>query len=442
MGDNWYGLVLGEEMGPLSWSDLRGMAARGSLGRQQRIKSGPEAEWVAAESVPGLFDNLEDLIAAPRSASHDRAVAQPWYCELLGTEFGPLPWDEIRGMADRGMVRPNSRVRQEGEQEWRRAAHVEGLIAAAATDESTDFDITEPPSRRSIGDEADFEFAVSPAKASPPAIAADDAPGEATLATEADAVESTVPRKAEEPPPEDGLPRPSTSAPNGVRRPSAEQTQAIPPAPAEAHGRQKDFFAKFHRKAKLTEALAPASVQPVQTASTAATSPPAPKKPAAKAPARPPKRAAAKERVGISDASKRALLGLLALVCLTVVGYGGYLGIVALASMRGANYDEILAGYDRLYEQAKKAQTDPAISTNPQISMQFVSTLSRLRAPLQNAAPGTIDEKLNQAGTRLAELFSTAAAAPGSEQAEQRATVDADYQSLMASIRSELGDKK
>ena len=71
-------------------------------------------------------------------------AAEIWFCEVLRTEFGPLSWDDLRGMVTRGTLRPKDRVRQHGGG-WRSASEVEGLFASSPSDDATDFEIATRP---------------------------------------------------------------------------------------------------------------------------------------------------------------------------------------------------------------------------------------------------------------------------------------------------------
>ena len=85
-------------------------------------------------------------------------AAAIWFCEVLHTEFGPLSWDDLRGMAARGTLRPKDRVRQQGGG-WRSASEVDGLFAPAADDDATDFELD---SRPNTDDSTEFEVAGPP----------------------------------------------------------------------------------------------------------------------------------------------------------------------------------------------------------------------------------------------------------------------------------------
>ena len=115
MSESWYCLAFGIELGPMSWDDLVERAARGDLKPESQIRRGDARAWVAAETVAGLF-------AAPGAS----AAADGWYCEILGAELGPMPFDELKLLAERGNLRADNRVRREAG-DWSPASQVAGL---------------------------------------------------------------------------------------------------------------------------------------------------------------------------------------------------------------------------------------------------------------------------------------------------------------------------
>ena len=105
----------------------------------------------------------------------DAMAAEIWFCEVLYTEFGPLTWDDLRGMATRGTLRPKDRVREQGG-DWRSASEVDGLFASSPGDDATDFEVTRKPvdddatdfeinGKPAADDATDFEIARPPSKA-------------------------------------------------------------------------------------------------------------------------------------------------------------------------------------------------------------------------------------------------------------------------------------
>ncbi|OYV81245.1 MAG: hypothetical protein B7Z73_18295, partial [Planctomycetia bacterium 21-64-5] len=142
------------------------------------------------------------------------------------------------------------------------------------------------------------------------------------------------------------------------------------------------------------------------------------------------------------DRGKRTLLGTIGLASLAGLAYVAYLGIVAIASAGSVNRDDVLAKYDRLFQQATQAQTDPNMSLDPQSAVRFLAKVNEARGPLQNAQPGSTDAQLFEAGTLLIELYASAAASPGTEDAEARHDAEQKYVSMLATIRTELGRAK
>lgn len=53
---------------------------------------------------------------------------QGWYARLAGIELGPMPWDELVGMAERGELQKQDEVRSSHETAWKTAAAQRGLF--------------------------------------------------------------------------------------------------------------------------------------------------------------------------------------------------------------------------------------------------------------------------------------------------------------------------
>ena len=116
MSESWYCLAFGIELGPMTWDDLVARAARGDLKPESEIRRGDAGAWVAAETIAGLF----------AAAAKETAPADCWYCEILGAELGPMPFDELKLLAERGNLRADNRVRREGG-DWSPASQIAGL---------------------------------------------------------------------------------------------------------------------------------------------------------------------------------------------------------------------------------------------------------------------------------------------------------------------------
>ncbi len=72
MSGNWYVLVNGEEIGPLSDAQFREMAVNGQLGPMSSVRKGQSESWVLAKNVRGLFQqNSATNTAASQAHSPD-----------------------------------------------------------------------------------------------------------------------------------------------------------------------------------------------------------------------------------------------------------------------------------------------------------------------------------------------------------------------------------
>lgn len=58
MSGEWYYLIMGEEVGPISASDLKTRADTGVINRDTLVRKGAVGEWVLAEGIRGLFDTI------------------------------------------------------------------------------------------------------------------------------------------------------------------------------------------------------------------------------------------------------------------------------------------------------------------------------------------------------------------------------------------------
>lgn len=199
MSEGWHYLAFGMELGPMSWDDLRQRAARGDLRPDNRVRQGAGV-WTLAGEIPGLF--------SPHAA--ERSSDESWYCQIFGAELGPMPWDELRLLAERGNLKGDNRVRRGDSGEWISAASLAELA----------------PLVGAVAAETDFEWTASQQEAQ----GADDAED---LADEA---EPEVCESAHEPiaeAPKANEIEPVASAPSSVAAaPKASRREAAAPKPA------------------------------------------------------------------------------------------------------------------------------------------------------------------------------------------------------------------
>lgn len=194
--DACYCRIRAEELGPIPFDKLVGLARTGRLGRRDQVRIGVHAQWVEARSVAGLFDESkkaapvptpsvaappadsaseslddfqlvvdptprkprpprEEIVPAVRMEDDDvRPVPAPsvnparpaagsgelpipntlaqWHCRLLGQEVGPIGWSDLRELVESRQLGPNDRVRKERSGAWVPAATIDELFPKRA----------------------------------------------------------------------------------------------------------------------------------------------------------------------------------------------------------------------------------------------------------------------------------------------------------------------
>lgn len=449
MGENWYCLIFGEELGPMSWDDLLSMAAHGTLGRREQVRQAPESEWIAAESVPGLFstgpstqapsadtgtqpsavDDTDFQVDAPRTLASAPPVTDEDADFELASSVGPIH-------------------QQESDFDVAGQAH-DRVEAVEAHSNELDFDLAAPlpaePAARKLEDDADFELA--PSAVSPPA-----AP-EATAA-EADfevSLPTHVPPVAKDDR-NDELTQPgssTTSSDEGdfelaPKLADAEQQPTLTAETTAPEGRNPAGLSDEAEATEVPYADAAAGLAIPNAPEAAATAPADSGQshveisgPPQEAPQ--PKKPKRKPGAGLSEESQRALRLVAGVFGVIGLAFLGYLGVNALAAMRGADYDEVLAGYDVLFQRAKLARADPSMSADPKAAMEFLAALNKLRQPLRASTPDSADADLAEAGTLLAQMYASAAARPGSPEAREGNVAEHEFLTKIAAVRRKLG---
>ena len=173
---NWYCFVDEQDIGPLSITDLQGMAAAGRVTADVYVRYGAQGEWVLASQVPNLLPSIE---AAPASASQvvfvpvapapaplsiadaerSELVQQllallkkeglqtslmgtintsapltgaGWYCNISGSVMGPVSIEALVQMVLQKRIFPDDLIRLGDSSEWFPASTVPDLFPDSA----------------------------------------------------------------------------------------------------------------------------------------------------------------------------------------------------------------------------------------------------------------------------------------------------------------------
>jgi len=111
-GDGWYYQVMGQEVGPVPFPDLRQLARDGKIGPETLVRRAQSSRWLLAERVSGLCDPGEG-----------RAE---WYFTLQGKILGPVVYPMLRKLIVAGQLSAADVLWQHG---WPKAVSVAKAIA-------------------------------------------------------------------------------------------------------------------------------------------------------------------------------------------------------------------------------------------------------------------------------------------------------------------------
>lgn len=134
----WYCRVLGQELGPMLFDELEGMARSGALNADDEVRHGAE-DWMRADRTRGLKFSKSVAVA---SASHDRSATyvpfgddakrKEWYYEILGQEMGPISFQEMLGAVGAGTLAFEDKARKGKAGAWNLVMDVPGLVSTDA----------------------------------------------------------------------------------------------------------------------------------------------------------------------------------------------------------------------------------------------------------------------------------------------------------------------
>lgn len=131
-GEVWYAIVAGEEVGPLTANELRGMARDGRVSPTDRVRKGPDGRWVPSRNVRGLLSGSASNLAGEAvsgATQHSYAVEAPppeaWYVRTSdGQTFGPATRAQLDTWVAEGRVAAENYVFCQGWKEWVTASTV------------------------------------------------------------------------------------------------------------------------------------------------------------------------------------------------------------------------------------------------------------------------------------------------------------------------------
>lgn len=147
MSDLWRYRLLGEEFGPVTAAAIGELLADGGLSVSDEVcREG--ANWRKISSVEHQFEShtsdmpagaamdgdlaqmLEQIVSEPTPppTSTREALKRAWFARVFNEELGPLDWDQLSAMAQRGALLPTDEIRQGPDGPWDRAGEVVGLF--------------------------------------------------------------------------------------------------------------------------------------------------------------------------------------------------------------------------------------------------------------------------------------------------------------------------
>lgn len=108
---------------------VRDLSQHGTLVNGRKVDSARLHEGDIVEIVGYRFHVTYTGGTAP---IHKVEVSDEWFVRLAGIELGPMPWDELAGMAQRGELQPDDQVRAVTGTQWKPAGNFDQLFATAA----------------------------------------------------------------------------------------------------------------------------------------------------------------------------------------------------------------------------------------------------------------------------------------------------------------------
>lgn len=144
MGEQWYCKIVGQEVGPVTSEDLVAMLASGQIDTDDPVRAGTAGAWRPVKEVlGGAFRSAGGVVTAVAAESQ-------WYCRMLGDEFGPYTFRELKKLAAESQLSPKDDVREGRDGTWQRASEVRALFKRREKPQGSQ------PRRRAVGSADDL----------------------------------------------------------------------------------------------------------------------------------------------------------------------------------------------------------------------------------------------------------------------------------------------
>ena len=134
MTEHWFYRLFGEEFGPVPLSDLRELAANGTLTGCDEVRPATISIWVPAKSVCELQDVYQaTAIESDSSVANSASPAvDEWYYhqpDVNEVVVGPMTFEALLEQAKAGRLSADDEVKFGVDGKWRRAGSMGRLVA-------------------------------------------------------------------------------------------------------------------------------------------------------------------------------------------------------------------------------------------------------------------------------------------------------------------------
>ena len=134
MSEQWFYRLFGEEFGPVLLSDLRELAANGTLSGDDQVRPATISIWVSSKSVCELQDIYQTTAIESDSSvvNSTSPAADEWYYQqpsINDAVTGPMTFEALLEQAKSGRLSADDEVKFGVDGKWRRAGSMGRLVA-------------------------------------------------------------------------------------------------------------------------------------------------------------------------------------------------------------------------------------------------------------------------------------------------------------------------